>query len=301
MLITSATIAALQTQFSMLFRQGYDESPEWGTQVATTIPSSVKQNTYGWMARLPSMREWLGPRVIQNAFTHEYVLPNKDYELTVGVDRNDIEDDTLQVYSPIIQDMGRAARKWPDQRLKTVLQAGTTEVTFDGVPFFDTAHPLDPAGVQSNLFAGSALNATNYATVREEMMSYTGEDGEPLGVMPNLLIVPPQLENQGRTILNADMIADPGGIAAGVTNVLKSSASLLVVPELANEPTVWYLADTTRPIRPLVWQLRKAPQILAKNRPTDDNVFFDRQVIFGADSRGNAGYALWFLMARAAA
>ena len=124
--------------------------------VATTVPSSSRSNTYGWMKRLSGMRKWLGPRLIKNLSAHSYALENEPYEDTVGVDRDDIEDDNLGTYSPLMAEMARNGRKWPDQILKTVLQAGTTGLGFDGVPMFAATHPLDPAGNQSNNFTSRA-------------------------------------------------------------------------------------------------------------------------------------------------
>ena len=299
MLITASAISALEVGFSQIYRSAWDSTPEWSSQVATTVPSSTKSNTYGWMARIASVRQWLGPRVIQNLSTHSYSLENEPYELTVGVDRDDIEDDNLGVYNPLMAELGRAARKWADQQLKTVLQAGTTGLGFDGVAFFATTHDLDPAGNQSNNFTTTALSAANYQSTREAMMAYTGEDGEPLGVMPDLLIVPPQLEGEARTILNAEFVVDSS--TGGNTNIWRNSARLLVVPELSNQATTWYLADTSRAIKPLVWQLRRAMQLVSKTNLNDDAVFYQKQFVWGIDGRGAAGYGPWFLMARAIA
>jgi phage major head subunit gpT-like protein len=299
MLITPAAIAALQTSFSTRFRDAYSDSPIWHDQLATVVPSSNRTNTYGWMQRLPRMREWLGPRILQNVSASSYTLANLPYELTVAVDRDDFEDANLGTYAPLMSEMGRQARKWPDELCRNALQAGaTTGIGFDGLSFFNVAHPIDPAGVQSNLFAATPLTPVNYGDVREAMMSYTGEDGLPLGVMPDCLIVPPQLERQAREILNSTIIADPGGVNAGVSNVLQGSAKLLVVPELANEPARWYLADTSKAIKPLIFQLRKAPELVAKTGPTEDNTFFDKQLIWGVSSRGAVGYGLFFLCSR---
>jgi phage major head subunit gpT-like protein len=117
--------------------------------------------------------------------------------------------------------------------------------------------------------------------------------------MPDLLVVPPQLEGTARTILNAEMIADTNG--GGTSNVWRNSARLLVIPELANQATTWYLVDSTKGLKPFIFQQRKAPSLIMKDQPSDDGVFFDRQLVFGADSRGAVGYALWFLAARAIA
>lgn len=292
MMLTPAAIAALQLSFSAIYRSAWDSTPEWGSDLATTVPSSTRSNTYGWMARLPSLRKWFGPRLIQNLSAHKYTIENEPYELTVGVDRDDIEDDNLGVYNPIIADMGRSARKWPDQLLKQILQAGTTGLGFDGVPFFSASHPLNPAGVQSNNFTSTALTGPNFALVRAAMSAYTGEDGEPLGVQPALLVVPPALEDTANTIVTAEFGA------SGATNVQRGQAKVKVIPELANQATTWYVADVSKPIKGLIHQLRKAPILVHKTAPADDNVFWQRQFVWGVDARGAAGYGPWFLMAR---
>lgn len=84
------------------------------------------------------------------------------------------------------------------------------------------------------------LNHTNYAAARAAMMGFTNDEGVPLGIRPNLLVVPPSLESTAREILLADIII--GSLAAagtvtdfvggGKTNVWKGTAELLVVPYL---------------------------------------------------------------------
>ena len=44
------------------------------------------------------------------------------------------------------------------------------------------------------------LNSTNYAGARAAMMSVKNADGRPLGLKPNLLLVPPSLEAEAREI-----------------------------------------------------------------------------------------------------
>jgi len=299
MQVTPAAIRALDKGFNQIFQSAYDETRNWGQDLATTVPSSHKSEVYGFMKRLLAMREWVGPRVIDNLESESYTLVNKTFEKTVGVMVNDIEDETLGVYNPLMGELGRLQKKWPDQQLKSVLQAGTSGLGFDGQAFFSSTHDLDPAGNQSNNFTSSALTPTNYEAVRVAMMSHTGEDGEPLGVMPNKLFVPPQLEREGLEILKAVTIE--GSSSNSKENVLRGTAELVVIPELANEATTWYLADCTGAMKPLIWQLRQSPSLVAKNGPQDDNVFHDDQVLWGSKARGAAGYGPWWLMARATA
>lgn len=295
MQITPSVIQALNVSFQNLYKTGWGDTTEWASKLSTTVPSSTRSNTYGWMANLPSLRKWLGPKLIHNLSAHKYTLENEPYELTVGVDKFDIEDDNLGVYNPVVTEMGRSARKWPDEVLTSLLRRGTTENGFDGVPMFSTLHALNGAGNQSNLFTATPLNAANFAAVRTAMSGYLAEDGRPLSIAPSLLVVPPTLEDTANQLVKANYNA------AGATNVQMGQASVLVVPELANEPTAWYLVDMSRGIKPLIWQLRTAPKLITKTAPDDDNVFWQKQFIWSLEARGAAGFGPWFLMARAVA
>ncbi|MBA2686855.1 MAG: Mu-like prophage major head subunit gpT family protein [Gemmatimonadaceae bacterium] len=293
--LTPTTIRQLQTGFSRQFNVGLNRAETKLEQIATRIVSSTRITTYGWMAKLLKMRKWDGPRIIQNLNAYAYALENDLYELTVGVDVRDIRDDQLGVYSTLFEELGMTAKRWPSQLLKTVLQGGTVNNGFDSVPFFGSTHSLNSFGNQANNFTTTPLNSANFATVRSAMAAFTGEDGEPLGVEGNLLVVPPQLADTANTIVTATFGS------SGATNIQAGQAKVLVVPELANQGTTWYLFDDSNAIKGLVWQIRKPPELVAKTKPSDDNVFFDHQLIWGSDAEGAAGYGPWFLSARAIA
>jgi phage major head subunit gpT-like protein len=298
--ITRANLNAAFTGFSTRYQAAYLAAQAWYLKLAMELPSGTRSTKQFWLAMIPKMREWLGERVAQNVANYNYELINKDYELTVEVDRNDIMDDQLGIYTPIVDMIGIQAKKHPDDVTVDLLRNGnsaTLATTFDGKAFFATDHPISKSDStsQANYGTSTALNATNYAAKRAVMMGYKGEDGRPFGVMPNLLVVPPQLEGAARTILNAEMVGDSG---AGITNVWRNSAELLVVPELAVDATTWYLLDVSRPIKPLIFQRRMAPQFVKKTEITDDNVFFGKKFIMGVDSRDVGGYGTWFLASK---
>lgn len=54
----------------------------------------------------------------------------------------------------------------------------------------------------------------------------------------------------------------------------------------------WCLIDDTG-LKPIVFQMRQEPVLTPKNMPTDDNMFFEKTSIWGADMRCAAGYGLW--------
>lgn len=71
-----------------------------------------------------------------------------------------------------------------------------------------------------------ALDAAGYAAARAAMMGVVSDDGRPLGIMPNLLVVPPSLEGAARTLLLLQYAAP------GVINPWFNTAEILVVPWL---------------------------------------------------------------------
>ena len=65
----------------------------------------------------------------------------------------------------------------------------------------------------------------------------------------------------------------------------------------ANKKAQWYLLDTNRAIKPLIWQERLPPNIQRVVSDTDSSVFLTDEFMFGVRARGNAGYGFWQLAA----
>jgi phage major head subunit gpT-like protein len=305
MLINAPNLDALRTTFGTQYAAGYARTQTFFDKICTEIPSNSKSNTYGWVAQLLVLREWLGPRVAQNLSEHSYTLVNKTFEGTVEVDRDEIEDDNIGVYTGVMMpQLGEATKKHPDILIRSMLAANTA-VGFDGVTLFNATHPtFDKTGVTptySNSF-NLTLTADNFNTVWSAMASYVGEDGLPLGVMPNLLLVPPQLKLAALTIMNGSLyspiVGQPGAGAIAIDNPLKGWAEVIVAPELAATPQAWYLLDTSKAIKPFVFQKRRAPNFVSRDNPNDPKVFDLKKFTYGVDYRGNVGITLPFLAAQ---
>lgn len=57
----------------------------------------------------------------------------------------------------------------------------------------------------------------------------------------------------------------------------------------------WYLLDTSRAIKPLIWQVREKYDFQSVTAPNDGQVFLSDQYLYGVRARVNAGYGLWQL------
>ncbi|NBC34908.1 MAG: hypothetical protein GVY13_19730 [Alphaproteobacteria bacterium] len=297
MIVNQATLTTLFVGFKTTFQAAFRDVEPTYRRVATVVPSSTREETYGWLKDFPRIREWVGDRVITSISQEGYRIRNKDWEFTVAVDRNDIEDDNFSIYAPMVAEIGRAAASFPDELVWPLLKDGFAATGYDGKPFFAADHPVLDAGgtpqAVSNTGGGSGtgwylldtsrtikplifqnrkefqftrmdaasdelvfnrkeyrygidgranvgfgfwqlaygskdtLDATTYAAARAAMQGMTGDFGRPLGVRPDLLVVPPALEAAAREIVMAERTD------AGATNVWRGSAELLVVPWLA--------------------------------------------------------------------
>lgn len=287
MLVNAAALQGIYKGFKTIFNEGFGDAKPQFQKIAMIVPSSTKSEDYGWLGSFPRLREWIGERVIKSLKAHGYTIKNKDWEATVELNRNDVEDDTYGIFKPIITELGRSAAIHPDELVFELLSKGFVTTCYDGQYFFDTDHPGVNGKSQSN--KGTApLSPASYSAARAQVMSLTDDEGKSLGIFPNLLVVPPQLEETARRILNADIINNE-------TNVLKGTAELLVVPEVAGNPTGWFLLDVSRGIKPFIFQVRKSYEFVALDKITDINVFMNKQFIYGVDARCNVGFGLWQL------
>jgi len=162
MIINRPNLDAIFTGFKANFQSAFDGVKTQYKDIAMVVPSTTAKEIYPWLGAMPNFREWLGDRVINNLRTHDFSLINRDYENTVGVQRNAIEDDTFGTYAPIFAEYGRASASLPDELVFQTLPLGTSQLCYDGQFFFDTDHPvLNADGTVASVsnFGGGGGNA----------------------------------------------------------------------------------------------------------------------------------------------
>ena len=142
MIVNQQSLRGIYVGFNTLFNRAFEGVTPLYTQIATTTPSTTDSETYAWLGDIPGMREWIGDREIQNLSASDYTIKNKDFELTVGVDRNAIEDDKIGLYNPSVEMLGESAAAHPDELIFSLLAGGFSEKCYDGQPFFSDAHKI---------------------------------------------------------------------------------------------------------------------------------------------------------------
>lgn len=140
--VNRQNLADMFRGFQTVFQKAFDGAESQIHSIAMRVPSTTGEEKYAWLGTVTRFREWLGDRVIQNLMSYDYTLKNKSYENTVGIDREDIEDDRLGIYTPVISQLGMDARQHPDELGFALLAAGFATLAYDGQYFFDTDHPV---------------------------------------------------------------------------------------------------------------------------------------------------------------
>jgi phage major head subunit gpT-like protein len=214
MIINAESLARVYTAFTAVFNNAFQETETWYERVTMTVPAKTRIMDYKFLLDFPMVREWIGDRQVNALEPKAYQIETKDWEATIEIERNDIEDEQIGLYNPIVAAMAQEAKKHPEKLIAALLKAGATTSCYDGKKFFDANHPV-----------GSGV-ASNY--------------------------------NEG-------------------------------------VETAWYLLDTSRAIKPFIFQLRRGVQLVRMDRADDEHVFMRKKFRYGVDYRGAAAFGLWQL------
>ena len=155
MIVNQASLDSLFKAFNLAFQQGLGMAESQYDKIAMTTTSTTEANVYPWLGTLPSMRKWLGDRVIKALTVHDYAIKNEPFEMTVGVKESAIEDDQYGVYAPLFKDLGFQSSVHPNTLCFKALADGHIGKCYDGLPFFSKDHKVGEVKI-SNLLTPSS-------------------------------------------------------------------------------------------------------------------------------------------------
>lgn len=218
MIINKDTLDLVFKGFKSVYTDAYMEAANHADKIVMRVPSSARDETYGWLGQFPQLREWIGDRHIHGLKAHGFTIENREFESTVEVPRNDIMDDRIGVFKPMFSEMGRLAKSHTQDLVFGLLKSGFDTECFDGQPFFDEDHPLE---------------------------------------------------------------------------INKRSATVSNMQTGSSAP--WFLLDTSRAVRPIIFQEREPYTFEGVTDPEDARVFATGKYLYGVRARVNAGFGLWQL------
>jgi len=296
MLINKENLVGVFLNLKTTFNKAFEAAPSQWSQTAMLVPSGSSQNNYDWLDRFPKMRKWIGEKAVKALKANTYAVVNDDFEATVSVRRNDIEDDNLGIYAPMAQDAGYSAKTLPDEIVADLKNNAFVNKCYDGQYFYDTDHPVEDGQGNVSSVSNKGTAVLSYATLadvqgsygaaRTAIMTMKDNEGRALGLVPDVLEVPPALEAVANVICNNEFLGDK------TPNPYKGTAKVIVNPRLTSA-TAWFLHCTSRPVKPFIYQQRKAPVFVQQINTDSDDVFSRGEYKYGAEARAAGGYSFW--------
>jgi hypothetical protein len=205
----------------------------------------------------------------------QYTEPIKGYEKTfthrefargVTVTRKMLDDNQVAEFANLASALGDAAFRFREKAAANVFQNanffsaatsetlddyGTDAVGPDSVALGSAAHPnhaLDSSSTQSNE-GTSSLTAANVSTTRQLMAAFTDMSGDIIDVMPDELLVPPELEDTALEIVRSAQDPD------SANNAINPQAGRFTVRvwHYLTDANNWFMMDSGYRRRSLVW------------------------------------------------
>jgi phage major head subunit gpT-like protein len=293
-LVKSDVPRLLEAGLKTVFFESYDAAVGDWEKVATVVPSEQDTETYAWLGSVPKMREFKDERLPAGLMEHEYAIKNKTWEASIAVERAAIEDDLYGQIKLRVQGLARETKRHIDETVFSLLGGGFTTLCHDGQFFFDTDHAEGDSGNQSNK-GTDALSSASLEAAITSMMKFKDDRGKILGIVPDVLVVPPDLQWTALELLNSSYYPDVVTAATGSqklsANPLKGRLDLVVSPYLT-DTNDWFLLATKWIVKPVIFQSR-LPVEFSALEGTSETGFMRDQYVYGVRARYNAGLGLW--------
>jgi len=221
---------------------------QWWREVTRVRTTGKKREIIAWLLSTAQIRDQgLGGNINFDdmaATFQEYDVKNAGQGLELT--RDQVEDNDGNGFDFASEWSAQAAAQmvyWPQKKITELLLKGTaaTSLSYDGVPFFSTAHPLNQfrtsLGTYANLMTGSASppypgavpiddSVTLDAAYKNlaKLKAYIASIKMPNGVDPRFLklrglLVPPRMMAQVSQLASAKFIAQAAGSSAGSGDV----------------------------------------------------------------------------------
>jgi len=280
--INAANLTALQKSYNTAFQQGLSFVPPVSVDfLFRDFPSTTAANFYAWMEQIPGFREWVGDRVFKNVRGQKFEILNRDWEDSVSMARNEIEDDQYGVYTPLVQMMGEA---WTLKKYQLIIAVLTgNPLCFTGKSIFADDHPYG-----DNTVDNVVTSALSEATFNAAFLAGSGwkfSNGELCRTRFTHLVHGPKLHETAFHIVDAQFHVS-GGVQ--IDNPNYKRVQRVELEDLAGDfDDYWYLVDASKPIKAVARQIRREAAPLMDTRV--EEVMRTGKFDVMADGRAAAG------------
>jgi len=269
--LTPAFVMDLEKNMRVISAQEYQRllGSLWYSRVAKTMPSGAKSERVTWLLDTATIEytDRLGGGVtFDDILSRTTEFENRAATKGLKLNRFQLEDhdgNGIALAEHWSRQIGAYSAYWPQKQIAAAIRNGgeATSTTYDGRPFFDTAHPVNPfdsslgtfrndfTSTSSGVYPGAVRIDTgvtvdvaldNLQKAKAYIQSLKMPNGEdPRGLRVAGLIVPPALAARAVQLTQAKFIAQDAGSGGGGADVEAVIANmgygqLIVADELSS-------------------------------------------------------------------
>lgn len=284
--ISELILPGLKAEFSLAYRN--ELQTDLVGQIATVINTTQPIQRYALMDNAPMMREFIDERRASGLNLSTMNIVDKVFESTIAIDRRAMEDDQLDLIRLRVRDLANRVSHHRHQLVVELLSNGDSTIGYDGTALLSESHRIRNSDY-SNLL-NDPLTTSALKTATAIMMSIPDNEGVPLGVSPDTLLVGP---NQ---MWNALEIVESPGVSSssGIINVFQGRLQVVVSPFISGNN--WFVLNTKRPMKAVILQQRSDVPVefsALDQANGSESAFMRDRYYYGVRARYNVGPGLW--------
>lgn len=284
---------ALRSEFQAGRREALSQGDYYWNQITTVVGSNAADEKFHMFGARGKMRLWTDERKPEKFNEYSYIVTNKDYEKSIAVDRDLLEDDQTGEVRRYVREWGWDYDRDVEDILLAHLRQGSSNLCYDGQYFFDTDHAEASSGTQTNMRGASLISASMVQDIVTRFTNFKDDKGMPAHSKFTHLVVYKGSSNHWAS-LELSQSAISIEATYNKTNIFKGLFQVIPV-EYGITVNEMIALDLSGMVKPLVVTDRKGfrnPNFTALEN-TSDSGFHRREYVYGIDNRFGLGYYDW--------
>lgn len=298
----NSNLEAAQATYEAIFQEFFGSGAPAAAQAITTeVQVSGTSLEIPITTSFPRIQRWLGDKTFKALRAYKQQVEVEEWAVGVELKRLQVDADTSGTVDATLRAF---LSDQVDAFEKMIMDELLTNPTgYDGVALLHDSHPHTNS-TGDNLTT-DALGLSSFRAMDEAMRGFQNEDGKPMNVRPNTLLVGEGNKFKALEITGADrpIYFDNTGAEAtssvidGITiqNVTSGSHNVVVTPYIDGEQ--WYLMDLTREgLRPMLTARYRSFEPQTQTGMDSEARFMRDHYRFSLEGDYGVGAGLWWLV-----
>lgn len=277
--VTSQLLTNILTNTRAIFKAGFDRSKaiQGWMEFTTKIPNAKATEQLSWFGAVPQMALFKGQMQFGDLGNFSYSRTNELYKAGFELERLAIERDALGQLGPRTGGLAREAASHPGRLIMQLFESPGT--AFDGTAFFSDTHTIGAATIDNEHEVTSAGAVptpaelrTYLAGVRNKMRQFQDDKGVVMGLVPDTLVIPGQIESAMLQALTGSDISGTGDVVPKVTDngVMMVGSYKVIVNPFLTDVNDWYALHTREEIKPFLFTEEITPSVEMVTDPNSE-------------------------------